>query len=160
MHGGEAQHSNPYMVFLFMINRYRNRYKDILPIQRFLQKIKVSESGCWEWQAGIQNKDGYGGFQFEGKYQLAHRASYKMYIGEIPVSMIICHSCDNPPCVNPFHLFLGTDAINTKDSISKGRRPIAKCPSIRMYMKGCRCEPCVKLTREYWRMKDIERRSK
>lgn len=81
-------------------------------------------NGCWEWQ-GKLNNDGYGSFQktINGiKTELrAHRRSYEIFRGEIPEGMQVCHSCDNPSCCNPEHLWIGTPKENTQDCIKKGR---------------------------------------
>ena len=79
-------------------------------------------TGCWNWKASF-HRDGYGFFRFEGKMQLAHRVSYKLFKGPIPEKMYICHTCDNPACINPSHLFLGTQKDNMDDMKRKGRRP-------------------------------------
>jgi len=75
---------------------------------------------CWEWQGG-KKPDGYGSAGYEGKSDLAHRVAWKLTKGPIPKGMYICHSCDNPACCNPAHLFLGTQSDNMKDMIVKGR---------------------------------------
>lgn len=88
--------------------------------KRFFNNIlKHSQSRCWNWCAYKNNK-GYGKFVFEGE-TLAHRISYKLFIGEIPKGLFVCHHCDNPPCVNPAHLFLGTVKDNFVDMFKKGR---------------------------------------
>lgn len=80
---------------------------------------------CWEWQ-GDRERDGYGRLHLSGrgptkKILKAHRASYMLAHGEIPAGMVVRHTCDNPPCVNPAHLVLGTQAQNVEDTVSRGR---------------------------------------
>lgn len=93
------------------------------PIVRFLKKINLSENGCWLWNAST-HKDGYGWFGpgGRGRVMLAHRWSYQYFSGEIPEGMYVLHTCDEPSCVNPQHLFLGTQADNVRDCAGKGRR--------------------------------------
>lgn len=89
---------------------------------RAIEKYKDQE-GCWVWE-GKTDKAGYGRLWIsDHPYQedQAHRASYEYHVGPIPESRIICHHCDNPPCVNPAHLFIGTPKDNTSDMISKDR---------------------------------------
>ncbi len=82
---------------------------------------KVDKSGeCWEWTA-YRNIKGYGRFGVSGKLALAHRLSYVIHFGEIPNDKIVCHSCDNPSCVNPAHLWIGTHQDNAIDRESKNR---------------------------------------
>jgi DNA-binding CsgD family transcriptional regulator len=91
------------------------------PYQRFLSYIDKKENGCWQWKSA-KNAKGYGYLLVEGKNLFAHRYSYQHYKGAIPDSMLVCHSCDNPSCVNPEHLFLGTNINNMQDMIEKGRQ--------------------------------------
>jgi hypothetical protein len=88
----------------------------------FEEKIEmVSECGCWIWMAAISNKKGYGAFWISGKTDFAHRASWRIFRGIIPSKMFVLHHCDTPACVNPHHLFLGTNKDNMMDCKKKGR---------------------------------------
>lgn len=86
---------------------------------RFQKKVFETPT-CWLWK-GKQKADGYGLFWLNQKRVRAHRLVFELYRGDIPAGMIICHTCDNPSCVNPAHLFVGTDAINAVDRDVKDR---------------------------------------
>lgn len=76
--------------------------------------------GCWTWLASKKH-DGYGKRKHNGKMTTAHRVSFEMEFGPIPDGLAVLHRCDNPPCVRPDHLFLGTQQENIADMVAKGR---------------------------------------
>jgi hypothetical protein len=86
------------------------------PVDRFLEKIAPSDSGCLEWQ-GSKSPQGYGWFSWNSKPTLAHRWSYEAVMGAIPAGMVIDHLCRNRCCVNPFHLECVSMAENTARGI-------------------------------------------
>lgn len=95
--------------------------KDIPIEDIFLSKIKKTET-CWIW-TGPKAVTGYGLISKNYKKILTHRFSYEFHKGPIPYGKLIMHSCDNPPCINPDHLSIGTNRENQLDSMAKGRRP-------------------------------------
>ncbi len=93
----------------------RNTHEDIV------DKLIVLENDCWVFTGSLNNK-GYGNFALNGKLDKAHRVAYEYYIGPIPENTMVLHRCDNPPCCNPNHLFLGTAKDNYDDMIGKERQ--------------------------------------
>ena len=88
--------------------------------ERFWSKVDVGPvEVCWEWQAHTVR--GYGGIKVDCKTKKAHRVAWELTSGPIPEDMCVLHKCDNPLCVNPSHLFLGTQSDNIQDRVSKGR---------------------------------------
>ena len=95
--------------------------------QRFWEKVDKSpghgqRGDCWVWTA-YRDRDGYGNFHIEAHPEKAHRVSYRISKGDIPAGIFVLHSCDNPPCVNPEHLSLGTVQDNSDQMVARGRAP-------------------------------------
>lgn len=90
------------------------------PFDAIMKNKKKRLNDCWEW-TGKLTKSGYGYIRYKGLQWRAHRLSYLLFKGDYNRELFVCHKCDNPKCVNPEHLFLGTCKDNTRDSIDKGR---------------------------------------
>ena len=102
-----------------MSRSFRNQIST--KIQHLLSRTITTESGCMEWQ-GCCNDDGYGQATVFGKWDRIHRHIYRLIKGEIPEGLHVLHSCDNRPCINIEHLFLGTNKDNMDDRDRKGRQ--------------------------------------
>lgn len=93
-------------------------------VERLLDKVEKTAS-CWNWTGcltkGEKNKTGYGTIWYNGKQRNAHRVAYEILVGPIPEGLNVLHTCDNSPCVNPAHLYLGTLKDNAQDTLRRGR---------------------------------------
>ena len=90
-------------------------------LARFTKQTSATSNGCLVW-TGPVNKDGYGLFSLDGKYELAHRVSWQWVHGPIPTEVCVLHECDNPPCVLATHLFTGSQQDNVADKVAKNRQ--------------------------------------
>lgn len=98
------------------------------PVERFEKYFaKGSEDECWLWTGGMQGKK-YGRFNWAPAANYAHRAAHMFYVGPVAEGMVVLHKCDNPSCVNPKHLLVGTQSDNIRDMMVKGRASFQKDP--------------------------------
>ena len=95
---------------------------------RFWSKVLINRPDeCWPWSAGVRRKnEGYGAFWLNGRHHPASRVAYALAFGEVPKSLHVCHTCDNPMCCNPAHLFAATHKENNNDKIRKSRDAAAE----------------------------------
>jgi len=101
------------------MNGRRKDFKRSLA-EKFDNRTNKTDS-CWIWEGTKNNQTGYGQLYSGGSCQLAHRVSYELHIGPIPEGLFVCHHCDNPICVNPAHLYAGTQLANMADKSRRGR---------------------------------------
>ena len=118
------------------------------PRTPFWSHYDEDENGCWHWRGG-KNKRGQGVVRHVGKNWVTSRLAWTLTYGPIPEGMFVCHSCDNPPCINPNHLFIGTPRDNVLDMVSKGRKVNrekkliwAECHPDQPYVARGMCRTC------------------
>lgn len=125
--------------------------------ERFMGRVYPEpNTGCWLWGGALGPK-GYGSFASGGRKWIVHRFSWFLHRGEDPGTMCVLHRCDNPPCVNPDHLFLGTKGENNRDRDAKGRghdfrggkHPQSKLTDDAVRDIRTSCEPQVALAKRY-----------
>jgi hypothetical protein len=115
-----CRHAEHAAIRALMQRRFRsNQRKAGAPVDRLLEKVAFGATDCWHW-IGHCDDAGYGRINLAGQ-NFAHRASYAVFVGPIPEGLRVLHKCDVRGCINPEHLFLGTQADNVQDMCSKGR---------------------------------------
>jgi hypothetical protein len=112
------KHPEETLAQLALRNRGARREEEVRAAIR--ERSIVTDTGCWEW-SGSKIIHGYGALRWNGKHWRVHRLAYTLFVGPIPDGAEVCHRCDNPPCCNPDHLFLGSHVANMLDASTKGR---------------------------------------
>lgn len=119
-----AQQVGCHESFVWLVLKEAGMTKKVMSMtieERLRSRLKENlTTGCLDFQ-GAKVADGYGQIKIDGVNHRAHRLAYSLFVGEIPEGLLVCHKCDNPCCCNPEHLFLGTDAANMQDKVTKGR---------------------------------------
>jgi len=101
-------------------------------IPEILSNFTITGQGCWNYN-GYKNDCGYGRLRYKGKKVLVHRLAYQHYVGDIPSTKIICHICDNPACINPEHLYAGTQKDNAQDMTNRNRQWLQRAKEQGLY---------------------------
>jgi hypothetical protein len=116
-------------------------------VAAFRSRFVRMPNGCLEWQ-GSRVRHGYGRFIFDGKQWFTHRLAYTLSVGPIPDGLNVCHHCDNPPCGEPTHLFVGDNAANLEDMRRKGRGFVPDAPRGSAHLKTSLTEEAVVAIRQ------------
>ncbi len=132
------------------------KYKEKIQL-KIAKGVEVNEKGCWLWK-GAKHRQGYGNISYKGRCCLAHRVSWEVFRGDLQENLKVCHTCDVPQCVNPYHLFLGTQKDNMHDAFDKGKYENRKMGKRRnklsynqvneikiLYMKGAKQKELTKM---------------
>lgn len=112
-------HYRAWYVYGDPLMKKQQQWHGLSVAERFLKYVKKTPS-CWEW-IGMRDANGYGRLNVHDLPELAHRLSWQLSVGAVPVGKCVLHKCDNPSCVNPEHLYLGTQVDNIADMFQKGR---------------------------------------
>lgn len=139
-------------------------------IESFFSRVTYSDN-CWEW-SGYRQYQGYGIFNWKYKTMPAHRWSFQFFVEPLIDGKLICHHCDNPCCVNPFHLYQGTEKTNAYDVLDRKRHPIANrthCDYGHEFSKENTywrkrkggsdyraCKACTQARNKKWKKKNVE----
>ena len=146
--------------------------------REFLKEVLLEQftrpegTTCWYFPRGPANPEGYRWFWWNGRMCMAHRLVYQIFTGPIPTGLRVLHSCDNPPCCNPAHLSVGTDADNHADMVRKGRRRTngfenrKHCPqghpydeqNTKVFERRRYCRACHKTYSNEWARKNRDRK--
>lgn len=102
--------------------RKRGNIRDYLINKIINYSSKDHSTGCWNWNKGKSDR-GYAEISINARKERANRISYQVFIDEVPPHLFVCHTCDNPGCVNPDHLYLGTHQDNVDDKLDRDRQP-------------------------------------
>jgi hypothetical protein len=125
-YGRARQHGDPTKVIKPSEARHPARSPEKF-VSDFRKRLVRTTAGCLEW-AGARDVNGYGRASWKGQTRLAHRLAYQVFVGPIPAGVNVCHRCDNPPCCETSHLFLGSQTANLADMRMKERGFVPVAP--------------------------------